>query len=236
MNRQQQVFVRLKLKAKALGFNQKELKGIAAKIADNLELADDASDEDVNAKIDEQIDAVLPYLSFGQSQANRLLDEWKKNHPETDDDDDDNNNDNEDTSNKNNRQSGSKKNPKNKGNEHNEEPAWFKTYREQQEARFAALEGEKTTSNRKAKLEALLKDSGTFGSRTLKSFLKMEFKNDDEFDEFYSEVEEDLKDYNQERADAGLATLGNPPASGSGKPKEDEVISDAEIEALANSF
>lgn len=235
MNRQQQVFVRLKLKAKALGFNQKELKGIAAKIADNLELADDASDEDVNAKIDEQIDAVLPYLSFGQSQANRLLDEWKKNHPETDDDDDDDNDD-DDTSNKNNRQAGSKKNPKNNGKGKDVEPEWFKAFREQQEARFAALEGEKTTSGRKAKLEALLKDAGTFGTRTLKSFAKMSFESDDDFDEFYSEVEEDLKALNQERANAGLAALGNPPATDGNKPKEDEVISDAEIEALANSF
>ena len=105
MNRRQQVFVKLKLKAKALGFNSKELKGIAAKIADNLISADDASEEDVNAEIDEKIEAVLPYLTFGQSQANRLLDEWKKNHPETDDDDDDD----DDTSGMQARQTGSKK-------------------------------------------------------------------------------------------------------------------------------
>ena len=117
-----------------------------------------------------------------------------------------------------------------------EEPEWFKAFREQQEARFAALEGEKTTSGRKAKLEALLKDAGTFGTRTLKSFAKMSFESDDDFDEFYSEVEEDLKALNQERANAGLAALGNPPATDGNKPKEDEVISDAEIEALANSF
>lgn len=233
MDRKQQVLVRLKLKAKALGFNVKELKGIAAKIADNLEIQEEASDEDVNVEIDKQIDAVLPYLSFGQSQANRLLDEWKKNHPETDDDDDDD----DDTSNKNNRQAGSKNtNPQNKGNKDDDEPSWFKAYREQQEARFAALEGEKTTSNRKAKLEALLKDAGTFGTRTLKSFAKMKFENDDEFDEFYSEVEEDLKNYNQERADAGLSTLGVPPAAGGGKQKEDEVLTDDEIKALAKSF
>lgn len=110
MNRRQQVFVKLKLKAKALGFNSKELKGIAAKIADNLISADDASEEDVNAEIDEKIEAVLPYLTFGQSQANRLLDEWKKNHPETDDDDDDD----DDTSGMQARQTGSKKIPKTK--------------------------------------------------------------------------------------------------------------------------
>ena len=50
MDRRQQVFVKLKLKAKALGFNSKELKGIAAKIADNLESQEDASEEDVNAE------------------------------------------------------------------------------------------------------------------------------------------------------------------------------------------
>ena len=92
MDRRQQVFVKLKLKAKALGFNSKELKGIAAKIADNLESQEDASEEDVNAEIDEKIEAVLPYLTFGQSQANRLLDEWKKNHPEAEPDDEPNDN------------------------------------------------------------------------------------------------------------------------------------------------
>lgn len=233
MNRQQQVFVRLKLKAKALGFNAKELKGIAAKIADNLKSAEDASEEDVNAEIDEQIEAVLPYLTFGQSQANRLLDEWKKKHPEAELDDELDDNIPDDTP----KPASNKKNSKNKGNEQDEEPAWFKSFREQQEARFAALEGEKVSNLRKAKLEALLKDTGTFGSRTLKSFSKMSFESDDDFEEFYSDVEEDLKNYNQERADAGLATLSSPPAAGSnGSGKQDEVLTDKEVEDLVNTF
>ena len=233
MNRQQQVFVRLKLKAKALGFNAKELKGIAARIADNLKSAEDASEEDVNAEIDEQIEAVLPYLTFGQSQANRLLDEWKKKHPEAELDDELDDNIPDDTP----KPASNKKNSKNKGNEQDEEPAWFKSFREQQEARFAALEGEKVSNLRKAKLEALLKDSGTFGSRTLKSFSKMSFESDDDFEEFYSDVEEDLKNYNQERADAGLATLSSPPAAGSkGSGNQDEVLTDKEVEDLVNTF
>ena len=116
-------------------------------------------------------------------------------------------------------------------------PAWFKAYREQQDARFAALEGEKTSSLRKSKLESLLKDTGTFGNRTLKSFSKMNFENDEEFEQFLSEVEEDLKAYNQERADAGLSTLGTPPAAGTGKPdKEIELLTDAEIDSIVNNF
>ena len=61
---------------------------------------------------------------------------------------------------------------------------------------------------------------------------------DEEFEDFYSVVEEDLTAYNQERADAGLATLGNPPAAGGGKGtgKEDEPFSDKDIEDMANSF
>ena len=235
MNRQQQVLVRLKLKAKALGFNVKELKGIAAKIADNLELADDASEEDANAEIDKAIDAVLPYLSFGQSQANRLLDEWKKNHPDPDDDADDD--DDDDTSGqKQQRQTGSKKNPQNKGKNDDDAPEWAKGMVKTIETltgKITALEGEKKISEQKAKLEAVLKDTGAFGTRTLKSFSKMKFENDDEFDEFISEVEADLKAYNQERANAGLSTLGNPPGAGGVKQKE-EPLSDAEIDALAD--
>ena len=228
------MFVKLKLKAKALGFNSKELKGIAAKIADNLISADDASEEDVNAEIDEKIEAVLPYLTFGQSQANRLLDEWKKNHPETDDDDDDD----DGTSGIQARQTGSKRNSQNKG-KNDDTPEWAKGLLQTVQSlndEIVALKGEKVTSTRREKLESLLKDAGTFGARTLKSFNRMKFENDDEFDEFYSEIEEDLKAYNQERADAGLSNLGNPPGSGSGKPKDEEVLTDEEIDAIVSSF
>lgn len=231
MNRKQQVFVRLKPKLKAFGFNKKELMSVAAKIADNLTSEEDASEEDVNAEIDTQIDAALPYLQVGQSFANRVIEENRKKNDDDDETDDD---DDDESSNLNNRQSGSnKKNPKDKG-KNDEEPPWFKAYREQQDARFAAIEGEKTTTTRKAKLESILKDSGTFGTRTLKSFAKMSFENDDEFDDFLSEVQEDLKAYNQERADAGLALT--PPATGEGKPKGDEVINDKQLQDLVDSF
>ena len=49
--RQRKVFTLLKTKTKALGFNRKELEGLALKIDKNLELEEDASDEDVDAAI-----------------------------------------------------------------------------------------------------------------------------------------------------------------------------------------
>lgn len=239
MDRKQQVLLRLKPKVKAFGFNSRELKGIAAKIADNLTSADDASDEDVNAEIDKEIDSALRYLPFGQSQANRLLDEWKKNHPETDDDDNDDDDDDDGASDNQRRQAGSNtKNPKNKG-KNDDAPEWAKGLVQTVQTlndEIAALKGEKVTTTRREKLETLLKDAGTFGTRTLKSFNKMKFENDEEFEEFYSEVEEDLKSYNQERADAGLSSLGNPPGAGSKKQEKNEVLTDEEVIAIVKGL
>lgn len=237
MDRKQKVLFMLKPKVKQFGFNKKELQGIAAKIADNLTSVDDASDEDVNAEIEEKIDAVLPYFQVSQSYANRLVEDARKKN-----DDDEPNDDDDDTepAPKGKRQPGSKSNKTNKeGND--DAPAWAKGLVETVETlrgEITALKGEKVATSRKSKLAELLKDSGSYGSRILKSFDRMKFETDEEFDDFYSEVEKDLKAYNQERADAGLATLGNPPAAGGGKgeKKEDEVISDAEVEAIANSF
>ncbi len=234
MDRKQQVLLRLKPKVKAFGFNKKELMSVAAKIADNLTSTDDASEEDVNAEIDTAIDAALPYLQVSQSFANRVIEENRKKNDDDDETDDEGD---DESSNAINCQSGSnKKNPKNKG-KNDDTPEWAKGMLQTIETltgKISALEGEKLVASRKAKLEALLKDTGTFGSRTLKSFSKMSFENDEEFEEFYSEVEEDLKAYNQERADAGLSTTGMPPAAGGGKSKEEEPFSDNEIDEMAD--
>ena len=233
MDRRQKVLLMLKPKVIQFGFNRKELQGIAAKIADNLASADDASDEDVNAEIEEKIDAVLPYLQVSQSYANRLVEDARKKNDDGEPDDD------TEPISKGERQPGSKSNKNNK-EKNDDAPAWAKGLVETVETlrgEIATLKGEKVATSRKSKLAELLKDSGSYGNRILKSFDRMKFETDDEFDDFYSEVEEDLKAYNQERADAGLANLSNPPAAGGkGVKKEDEVISDAEAEAIANSF
>lgn len=242
MNIKQRVLTKLKPKSKQFGFTKKVSKSVAAQIADKLDIDEDASDEDIDAKIDEAIEAALPYFSLIQSQANAMHDEWKKKQEKDDDDDeaddDDDTSDDDDVKpnrrNSNiNRPNRSKKNDK-KGDD--DEPAWFKKFREEQEEKFAALKGEKIADSRRAKLEKLLKGTGTFGNRIQKSFDRMNFKDDDEFDEFYAEVEEDLKALNQERANEKLAPLGNPPGGkGGDKPeKKEEAFSDDEIDAMAD--
>lgn len=214
---------KLKPKVKAFGFNQKELKSIAAQIADNLTSEEDASDEDVNAEIDTTIEAVLPILKFGQSYANRVINDSKKNDDEDEDDEDSE------------EEPKSSKSPKSNKKKSDEEPEWFKNYRETMEKQIADLKGERVSDTRKAKLEKLLKDTGKFGERKLRDYKRMKFENDDDFDEFFSEVEEDLKSENQDRANIGLEKLGAPAVGGGSEKKEEktEVLSEDEIKAIA---
>lgn len=242
MDVKQRVQIRLKPKVKQFGFTKKVFRSVAAQIADKLDLEDDASDEDIDAKIDEIISVALPYISLIQPQANAQLDEWKKSL-EKDDDDEDGDDDDDDESAKNGKKSQS--NAKHRSAKSTKTADGDSAQSEAMERildvvnRLAedvkGLKGEKLTDSRRAKLETLLKDAGTFGKRTLKSFSKMKFEDDDEFDEFYSEVEEDLKALNQERADAGLSAMGVPPGGkGDKRDKKEEVFSDEEIDAMAD--
>lgn len=221
----------LKPKVKAFGFSRNVLKSIAAEIADKLDIEDDASDEDVNAKIEEAVNAVLPYLPMIQSQANSQFDEWKKANTPNDDDDDGDDSDNGDDESK------SSKSNKPKGKKADEIPAWAKELIESNKTlagQLAAIKGEKIADTRRSKLEKLLDGTKTFGESKLKDFGLMKFESDDDFDEFFSRVEEDLKAYNQERSNAGLDKLGPVRSVVSGsKGNKPEVLSDDEVKELA---
>ena len=229
MERKELVLARLLLKprVKSLGFNKKELMGVAASIADNLTTEEEASEDDVNAEIDKAIDAVIPILSLAQTQASRLMDSFKKKHEILDEDDTDDDDD---------QKSQKKQKPTDKKSADDgvmeQLKALMGAVTKMQED-FSSFKGEKVTDLRKQKLEALLKDTGVFGARTMKNFAKMSFDTDEEFDEYYSDVEQDLKDFNQERASAGLSALGAIP--GAKKPKvKEEPFSDDEIAALVD--
>ena len=218
-----QVLSILKPKCKALGFNSNELEGIAADIADNLDVDEEASDEEINEKISAEVDTVIPYLKIAQKASNRVIQNSK-------------NNNNPDDINVNNAGKGN-----NDPSEKEEKvPAWAQAIITQQKAiqtELTGLKSERETDSRRSRLKALLKDTGTFGKSTLKSFDKMKFENETDFEEFYDGVIEDLATLNQERANAGLAKLGATAAtSANKKEKEDkpEVMSDKEIDELAD--
>lgn len=222
-----QVLSILKPKCKALGFNLEELEGIAADIADNLELDEEASEEEINEKISSEVEAVIPYLKIAQKASNRVIQNSKNNkNPESDDNDTNAGQDGVDQE-----------------KEEEKVPVWAQAIITQQKAiqtELTGLKSERETDGRRSKLKALLKDTGTFGKSTLKNFDKIKFKNEADFEEFYDGVVEDLATLNQERANAGLAKLGATAAtSGNKKEKEGdkpEVISEKEIEELAGTM
>lgn len=246
----------LKTKAKQLGFSYQELKSVAAKIADNLELEDDASDEDVNSAIENAVDDAMEFLSVSQSAAQRAIANYKAKHNVPDDDDDDadgGDGDDDDTSNDGNGKKGKKnrqqrQSPKSDEDtdDNNSTPAWAKSLTDAIKSlgdKVSSLERGKVSDGRRIKLQELLKDTGKFGERKLKDFDRIAdtFKDDEEFDQYFDEVSEDLDAYNQERADAGLSKLGKPGAGsphnkGGDEPEKPAELTDEELDALADQL
>lgn len=246
--RQRKVFTLLKTKTKALGFNRKELESLAQKIDKNLELEENASDADEDAAIEEAVEAALPFLEMSQSVAQRSiqtsLQRIRDQYGITDDDDDDDSDDDDqddDDGNRNVRQRGKGKKNHRTNQNNSEDSALMKLIKEQSEAikglqgKFESLQGDRVKETRKEKLKKLVGDTGTFGKSVLKNFDLMSFKDDEAFDDYLDEVQKDLDDLNQERANAGLKKLGDIPAGGKKSPETNkpEVLSDDAVIALA---
>ena len=226
--RTKQVLVILKPKSKALGFSREELEGIAADVANNLELDEEASDEDVNAEIEKQVNAVLPYLKIAQKTAQRTIQSFKDSQDLDDDEVDDEDDD----------PAGSKK-PIRKQKKDEQIPAWGQAIITQNKAlltEIIGLKSERENDGRRSKLKALLKDKGTFGKTVLKNFDKIKFENESEFDDFFDGIVEDLAAIDQERANEGLGKLGAPAAQRKPKKDEVEVIKGDEIDELAETM
>ena len=220
---------------KALGFSRKELKGIAANVADKLQLKDDATDEDVDDAVSDAIDNVLPFLKFTQSAVDRQVQEYKNSHPKDDDDDDDD----EPTEGKEPVSKKSSKNRKGGGDDDeksalNELKSLFEQSFSKLTERMDAYETNSRANSRRAKVEKMLKDTGKFGERKLRAFSRMSFEDEESFEDYLDELQEEIDEENQERANKGLETLGNPPSGNRKKnDEENELMSDDEIKALA---
>lgn len=219
---------------KALGFSRKELKGIAANVADKLQLEEEATDDDVSEAIGNAIDDVLPLLKLTQSAVDRQVQDFKRTKDDDDPDDDDED-DAEPT-----RQSPSKKHPKDgKGNDDNDSATLVAIKKlteavESLQGDVTALKSGNTTNTRRAKVEKLVANTGKFGERQLKAFSRMTFKDEEEFEDYLDELKEDIEAENQDRADHGLQKLGNIPSpSKDRREKDDELMSDDEIKKLA---
>lgn len=251
--RQRKVFNLLRTKTKAIGLNRKELESLALKIDKNLQLEEDASDEDVDAAIEDAVDAAIPFLEVSQSVAQRSIQSvlqrrrGQQNGDNDDDDGDDPNDDDDDLDDgdgdRNTRQRGKGKKNNNRSNRNSsEESALMKLLKEQSEVikslkgQIDSLQGDRVQDSRRTKLKKLVVNTGTFGESVLKYFDLMTFKDDDAFEDFLDDMQKNLDDLNQERANEGLKKLGEVPAGKKDKPAENndvETLSDDEVIALA---
>jgi hypothetical protein len=235
MDLKKKVFLKLKTGAQAFGYKRDELMSVAAHIADNLKLDENASEEDVEDAVDAAVSDCIPFLKYGQSMATRVINDSKsKDDHDDDDDDDDSGNGTGSTSKE------PKKSQKTTSTPKDETPAWVKELQKSVETlanQVETMKGEKVTTGRKERLSKLLADTGTYGEAALKNFERMSFKDDDDFDDYFTSVEEDLAKFKQQMADSGLAHLTNPPTPKQDKPKgEDKVFTDEQLEEIASGF
>lgn len=220
---------------KALGFSRKEQKGIAANVADKLDLKEDASDDEISDSIDDAIDSIMPVLEIMNASADRRLNSYKEAHPDTTDDDSDDPDEPAKGDDK------PKKSPKgdDKGNDENPLLAAIKGLTDtvkNMQTEISTLKTTRTADTRRSQVEEIVKDTGRFGERTLKAFSRMSFKDDDEFEDYIDDLKADLAEVNKERSQEGLEALGRIPNQGGGTKKDEaKVMTADEIKELVNS-
>lgn len=108
----------------------------------------------------------------------------------------------------------------------------FKLFKDE----FNNLKATRVKETREKRLDDLLKDTGIFGERIKKNYTRMTFDKDEDFDTFLADVRGDIEAFNQERANKGLEKMGISAAGGDTPPDTPEVMSDADIDALAEKF
>lgn len=239
MDLKKKVFLKLKTGAQAFGYKRDELMSVAAHIADNLKLDENASEEEVEDAVDEAVSGCIPFLKYGQSMATRVINDSKpKGDQHSDDDVEDEGNDDDHSHDSTSKKSS--KSQKKASTANDEAPEWVKDLQKTVETlavQVETMKGEKITTGRKERLTKLLADTGSYGEATLKNFERMSFKDDDDFDDYFTSVDEDLAKFKQQMADSGLAHLTTPPTPKQDKPKgEDKVFTDEQIEEIASGY
>lgn len=202
----------LKPKTKALGFSKQELKSVAEHISDNLDLEDEASEEDVEAAITAQIDAALPLLKLTQSAVSRIVNARAAKADEDDDDDD---------------ETTSGKKSHNGSNADGETAELLKALNSLKEE-VASLKKERKTTDYKSRVTELLGKKGDkVLQRELKRLSRMSFADEDEFEDYISELEDDIKDIPDIKK-----SLGDP-GTGDDGGKKPEELGDSDIADIA---
>lgn len=214
----------LKPKTKMLGFSRKEL----AKVADVIiaALPEEIDEADEESSINQKIDEYLPLLQFTQAASDRRLSSLnnRRNTSDIDDEPEDDKDDEFDdepiTKQRKNR---------NSHDDFDEAPRWAKRLLKMME------QGSENSIKRRAKVEALVEDLGSMGKHYLRDFDRHSFRNDDEWEDYFADLKEEVAEYLHESANRGLDTLTRPAGAAPGRKhyRREEEMSDEEVIRLA---
>lgn len=187
MDFKEKVLQVLKTKAKALGFNEKELDGVLTALLVNLN--EDTKDEEIGLAVDN----ILPFLKVSQSATNRIVNAEKaKLKTES-------------------VESTKTESKESKTTEDEDEPAWFKQYRKMNDERIQSLLNEKTTETRREiyskQLEGL---SDKHKEIKLMDFERLSFKDDEDFTSYIEEQKPLIDGLIQDTSDDTLGRMRKP--------------------------
>lgn len=126
------------------------------------------------------------------------------------------------------------------GDEYPEEPAYFKKWRMEQEKKFAQIEASQRANTRESLISKTLKGvEKEKVEKVLKNFKRMNFENDDEFNEFVDELSQDYKaDIDKAKLDGYGNDTPHAGSSGGRKKTKTEVkqMSAEEAKNLVGKF
>ena len=200
----------LKTKVAPLGFNLAERQSIAETIEDNLNLNEGATDEEINAAIEANISAVLPFLQTAQTVSSRVINDYKEKNPVKP---------TEPATPPTNGGSSSETQPT-----QNDEPAWAKALRESNEAVLQRL----NEASEQAKSEAYhsqlaVRLKGVAPTFYLREAKKLKFDNDENFEAYIEDVLADWTTFNQDNADKSLQGSATPANGGVTKTDAESI-------------
>lgn len=160
-------------------------------------IAGNLTEESTDEQIDAAIDAVLPFLKVSQQVASRVINQ-KKTEQEPND----------------------PNNPK----PTDDEPAWFKAYREKAEAEIMELKNQNIVKSRRSVFEAMLEGLPAKQKESkLKDFDRIRFADDNDFNGYVEEQKEVVKAIKLELTESGLDVMITP-GNGHSANEEEEFI------------
>ncbi len=202
----------LKPKIASLGFNAQEVEGIVDNLANNLNVKEGATDEEVNAAVQANCDAVIPILQTAQKVSSRVISKYKEDNPIA--------------------ETPKPADPPKKA----DMPEWFAEYKAEQDQKYETQNKKYEELLKSQKNKSYTERLATELKEVSPSFYNLmasgkTFENDEEFTAFVDSVKTNYGTFVEEQKKIALGDSYVPPASNRTHGKE---ASEAEVKEVAD--